>query len=47
MEYKINGEVLKATLNYLSSRPYAEVFNLVRAIQSSEEIKEEKISKKK
>ena len=32
-EYKISLETLNAVLAYLGSRPYQEVFNLIKAVQ--------------
>lgn len=40
MNYKIKEEVAHALLNYLITRPYAEVHELVKALQSIEPIKE-------
>jgi len=46
MDYKIKEEVLQAVLNYLATKPYSEVFQLVTALQSSEKI-EKKVEPKK
>lgn len=34
-EYAVNGDVLQKILTYLASRPYAEVFELVKGIQNT------------
>lgn len=39
--YKISEEQLKVLLNYLASRPYAEVFQGVQMLQSLEKIQSE------
>lgn len=44
--YKIDPQVINATLQYLSSRPYAEVVELINALKSGEleeEISEERV----
>lgn len=38
--FKIKKEVLQATLNYLATRPFADVFQLIQELQKVEEIKE-------
>lgn len=35
MEYTVSGEVLQNMLNYLASRPYAEVSKLIADLQAS------------
>jgi hypothetical protein len=45
--YKIEEKVLNATIQYLASRPYAEVFQLLQALQQSQEVKEEEIKEEK
>lgn len=39
-QYKVNEDVLQATLNYLVAKPFAEVHQLIQALQTSEEVKE-------
>lgn len=34
-QYSINGDTLQKVLNYLATRPYVEVFEIVRDIQGS------------
>ena len=34
MKYLIDTELRNAILNYLASRPYAEVFNAIQALQN-------------
>ena len=41
--YKVPHETLQATINFLAKCPYADVFQLLAALQSVEEIKEEKV----
>ena len=38
LEYKIKAELAQAVLNYLATRPYAEVFQLISQLQSLEKI---------
>lgn len=38
--YKVQENVLTATLKYLSNKPYVEVAELIKVISASEEIKE-------
>lgn len=38
MEYKINEELLNATIQYLGTRPYAEVYKLITALQGLEKV---------
>ncbi len=40
MIFKIEQNVAQAMLDYLATQPYKEVFQLVNALQSLEEIKE-------
>jgi len=40
MEYKITEDILKATLSYLASKPFAEVAQLIQSLQSSEKIED-------
>ena len=40
-EYKITEQVLQATMQFLATRPYADVFQLIQQLQASQEIKEE------
>jgi len=39
--YTVPEDVLTKVLNYLASRPYVEVFELVRAIQGSSKVVED------
>lgn len=39
--YKISEEQIKALLNYLASKPYGEVFEGIKMLQSLEKIKVE------
>lgn len=39
-EFVVQGDVLQAILNYLAGRPYAEVFELVKNIQSTSKVLE-------
>jgi len=39
--YKLPNEVREALMNYLASKPFAEVVRLIMAIEKLEEIKEE------
>jgi hypothetical protein len=34
-QYTVTGDLLQKLLNYLASKPYAEVFELVQAIQTT------------
>ncbi len=45
--YKISLDSLNKILQYLASRPYAEVFQLVALVQSLEVIKEEEKKEEK
>lgn len=36
MKYILNEEVLNSVLNYLGNRPYVEVMDLVKAVQTAE-----------
>lgn len=38
---KVQKQVIAAILQYLSTKPFAEVFQLIGALQSLEEVKEE------
>lgn len=38
--YKIEEKILQATLNYLATRPYSEVVNLISALQISEKLED-------
>lgn len=40
MSYVISQELAQALLNYLAQRPYAEVFELVAAVQALPEAEE-------
>jgi hypothetical protein len=40
--YKITPELVQGLLNYLATRPYAEVYQAVQALQSLEKIEEVK-----
>lgn len=40
--YKINEQLVKALLNYLGTRPYAEVHEAIRALQSLEVVDDKK-----
>lgn len=46
MQYKIDEKLAQSILNYLGTRPYAEVFQLVMKLQQLEQIDEKKESKK-
>jgi len=41
MSYVISQELAQALLNYLAQRPYAEVFELVAALQALPEAEED------
>lgn len=41
MNYKISKELHEAILQYLASRPYAEVFRAITALQGLEPIEEQ------
>lgn len=38
MEYKIKEELLNALLQYLATRPYAEVHEAIKALQGLEKV---------
>lgn len=38
MEYKINEELLNATIQYLGTRPYAEIYKLIAELQKLEKL---------
>ena len=38
--YKVDAQVLQATLNYLAERPYKEVMNLINALQNSSKVED-------
>ena len=40
--HKLPTEVINATLQYLATKPFAEVVKLIEALNKAEEIKEEK-----
>lgn len=39
-QYKVNEDLLQATINYLASKPYSETFKIIQALQGSEEVVE-------
>jgi len=39
--FKLNEELANKLLNYLASKPFAEVFQLIQQLQKLEQIKEE------
>lgn len=41
-EFKVEASALQATLNYLSSRPYGEVVQLIGLLRQSKPIESEK-----
>lgn len=43
--YKVPHNVLQAVINYLTTRPYAEVFQLINALTQLEKEEEEKKKK--
>jgi len=45
MEFKINEKLVNSILQYLASKPYAEVAGLIQELQKVEEIKEKKEKK--
>jgi len=47
MSYVISQELAQALLNYLAARPYAEVFELVAAVQALPEVEAEAPPKKR
>lgn len=45
--YKINEQLANMILQYLASRPYAEVWQMIQALQSVEKVEEtEKVPQK-
>jgi hypothetical protein len=40
MDFKVNAEVLQSTLTYLSTKPFAEVANLIVGLKQSQRIVE-------
>lgn len=46
-EYKINYEVLKTVINYLGTKPFSEVNQIINVLQQSEEIKKQEENKDK
>lgn len=42
MEYKISEKLAETLLQYLATKPYAEVFQLVEALQKLEKIEKKK-----
>jgi len=47
MDYKITEKTLQATLNYLATKPYQEVANLIFDIQRVERIEEKEAKEEK
>lgn len=45
--FTIDEKLANAILNYLASRPYVEVFQLVEALKGLKKVEEEKEEKKK
>ena len=45
-QYKVNQDVLQATINYLATKPLKETLGLYQALKASEEIEDKKIVKK-
>lgn len=43
-QFKVNENLIQVTLQYLATRPYAEVFQLISELQKVEEIKAESIN---
>jgi hypothetical protein len=41
--YKISKETIEATLNYLASKPYIEVYSLIQKLQAVESIEESSV----
>ncbi len=46
-EYKVNEQLLNTVIQYLASKPYWEVYQLVAELQKVEQIKEETLKSKK
>ena len=41
MKYEVSEEIVKGLIQYLSTRPYNEVFQGIQALQSLNQIKEQ------
>jgi len=45
-QVKINKHYINETIKYLATKPYQEVFKLIPALQTTEDIKDGKLAKK-